>query len=96
VEDWDLLQAVNARSVFLSYKVAAIQMMKQGRGGRIIGLFFSHVSFPCAQFQPIFRRVLACRQARYEDDSLLVNPLALLTYYQAIPRVARIALANSL
>jgi NAD(P)-dependent dehydrogenase (short-subunit alcohol dehydrogenase family) len=31
------MQGVNVRSVFLCYKAAAIQMIKQGRGGRIIG-----------------------------------------------------------
>lgn len=30
--------AIDARGVMLSYKYAAIQMIKQGRGGRIIGL----------------------------------------------------------
>jgi len=28
---------INATSVFLCYKYAALQMVKQGRGGRIIG-----------------------------------------------------------
>ncbi|OBZ71198.1 Diacetyl reductase [(S)-acetoin forming] [Grifola frondosa] len=37
VEDLDHLYAVNVRGVFLSYKYAIIQMLKQGRGGRIIG-----------------------------------------------------------
>ncbi|OBZ71197.1 Diacetyl reductase [(S)-acetoin forming] [Grifola frondosa] len=37
VEDIDQLYAVNVRGVFLCYKHAAIQMVKQGRGGRIIG-----------------------------------------------------------
>ncbi|KAF8591348.1 NAD-binding protein [Ramaria rubella] len=37
VEEWDQLQAVNVRGVFLCYKEAAIQMIKQGRGGRIVG-----------------------------------------------------------
>lgn len=38
VEDWDRLMALNMRGVMLSYKYAAIQMIKQGRGGRIIGI----------------------------------------------------------
>lgn len=29
--------SVNVRGVMLSYKYAALQMIKQGRGGRIIG-----------------------------------------------------------
>ncbi len=37
VEDWDNLFRVNARGVFLSYKYGAEQMVRQGRGGRIIG-----------------------------------------------------------
>ncbi|KAJ7850631.1 hypothetical protein B0H14DRAFT_2355611 [Mycena olivaceomarginata] len=36
-EDWDQILAVNARGAFLCYKYAGIQMIKQGRGGRIIG-----------------------------------------------------------
>ena len=36
-EDWDNLFRVNARGVFLCYKYGAEQMVKQGRGGRIIG-----------------------------------------------------------
>ncbi|KAK0220238.1 hypothetical protein IW262DRAFT_1555874 [Armillaria fumosa] len=36
-EQWDHMFAVNTRGVFLCYKYAAIQMVKQGRGGRIIG-----------------------------------------------------------
>ena len=37
VEDWDEHLAVNARGVMLCFKHAARQMIKQGRGGRIIG-----------------------------------------------------------
>ncbi|GJJ14987.1 hypothetical protein Clacol_009257 [Clathrus columnatus] len=36
-EDWDRINKVNARGTFLAYKYAAIQMIKQGRGGRIVG-----------------------------------------------------------
>ncbi|KAG8221476.1 hypothetical protein J3R82DRAFT_1689 [Butyriboletus roseoflavus] len=35
--DWERVMAVNARGAFLCYKYAAQQMIKQGRGGRIIG-----------------------------------------------------------
>ncbi|KAF8547027.1 short chain oxidoreductase [Imleria badia] len=34
---WERVMAVNARGPFLCYKYAAQQMIKQGRGGRIIG-----------------------------------------------------------
>ncbi|CAF2976465.1 unnamed protein product [Rotaria sp. Silwood2] len=37
VEDWDRLFAVNVRGVFLCYKEAAKIMIKQGKGGKIIG-----------------------------------------------------------
>ncbi|KAJ7917130.1 acetoin reductase family protein [Mycena leptocephala] len=37
VDDWDRLMAVNCRGTFLCYKYAGIQMVGQGRGGRIIG-----------------------------------------------------------
>ncbi|KAJ3487495.1 hypothetical protein NLI96_g3496 [Meripilus lineatus] len=38
-EDWDKMFATNTTGVMLSYKYAALQMIKQGRGGRIIGIF---------------------------------------------------------
>ncbi|THG97821.1 hypothetical protein EW145_g7536 [Phellinidium pouzarii] len=38
VEDFNTVLAVNARGVFLCYKHAAIQMIKQGRGGRLIAI----------------------------------------------------------
>ncbi|PBK96089.1 short chain oxidoreductase [Armillaria gallica] len=37
VDQWDQSFAVNARGCFLCYQYAAKQMVKQGRGGRIIG-----------------------------------------------------------
>jgi NAD(P)-dependent dehydrogenase (short-subunit alcohol dehydrogenase family) len=37
VEDLDHTYAVNVRGTMLCYKYAAIQMIAQGRGGRIIG-----------------------------------------------------------
>lgn len=36
-EDWTKVHSVNALGVALCFKYAAIQMIKQGRGGRIIG-----------------------------------------------------------
>ncbi|KAF5390070.1 hypothetical protein D9757_003862 [Collybiopsis confluens] len=36
-EEWDRFFAINTRGTFLCYKYAAIQMIHQGRGGRIIG-----------------------------------------------------------
>ncbi|KAF8836791.1 NAD(P)-binding protein [Paxillus ammoniavirescens] len=37
LEDWEHVMSINARGTFLCYKYAAEQMIKQGRGGRIIG-----------------------------------------------------------
>ncbi|KAH8110231.1 NAD-binding protein [Phellopilus nigrolimitatus] len=37
VDKWDRIFSVNVRGSMLCYKHAAIQMIKQGRGGRIIG-----------------------------------------------------------
>ncbi|KIK95793.1 hypothetical protein PAXRUDRAFT_826678 [Paxillus rubicundulus Ve08.2h10] len=37
LEDWERVMNINARGVFLCYKHAAQQMIKQGHGGRIIG-----------------------------------------------------------
>ncbi|KAJ7815048.1 short chain oxidoreductase [Mycena olivaceomarginata] len=37
VDEWDRIMAINCRGTFLCYKYAALQMIKQGRGGRIIG-----------------------------------------------------------
>ncbi|KAJ7182853.1 NAD(P)-binding protein, partial [Mycena crocata] len=37
VDEWDRVMAINARKTFLCYKYAGMQMVAQGRGGRIIG-----------------------------------------------------------
>ncbi|KAL6299428.1 NAD-binding protein [Sparassis latifolia] len=37
VEEYDRVMSINAKGVFLCFKYAAVQMIKQGRGGRIIG-----------------------------------------------------------
>jgi len=37
LEDWEQIMNTNARGTFLCYRFAALQMIKQGRGGRIIG-----------------------------------------------------------
>ncbi|KAJ7182870.1 hypothetical protein C8R43DRAFT_968340 [Mycena crocata] len=36
-EEWDRVMNVNARGTFLCYKYAGLHMVKQGRGGRIVG-----------------------------------------------------------
>ncbi|KAJ6591279.1 NAD-binding protein [Mycena vulgaris] len=37
VDDWDRVMAINARGTFLCFKYAGMQMISQGRGGRIVG-----------------------------------------------------------
>ncbi|KAH8807346.1 NAD(P)-binding protein [Xylogone sp. PMI_703] len=37
VEEWDRVQAINVRGVMICYREAAKQMIKQGKGGKIIG-----------------------------------------------------------
>ncbi|KAJ3571123.1 hypothetical protein NP233_g3960 [Leucocoprinus birnbaumii] len=37
LEDWDRCFDVNGKGVFLCYKYAALKMIEQGKGGRIIG-----------------------------------------------------------
>jgi len=37
VEQWDRVMAINLRGVFLCYQLAARQMIKQGKGGKLIG-----------------------------------------------------------
>ncbi|KAJ7267180.1 hypothetical protein C8J57DRAFT_1326923 [Mycena rebaudengoi] len=37
VEEWERVMSINSRGPFLCYKYAGAQMIKQGRGGRIIG-----------------------------------------------------------
>ncbi|KAG1720125.1 NAD(P)-binding protein [Suillus occidentalis] len=50
VEDWERTFTVNARGVFLCYKHAAVQMISQGHGGRIIGAssIAGKIGFPSA------------------------------------------------
>ncbi|KAI0826379.1 hypothetical protein BC629DRAFT_1455810 [Irpex lacteus] len=36
-EDWDSIFAVHARGTMLSFKYGALQMIKQGNGGRLVG-----------------------------------------------------------
>lgn len=58
VAEFDRVIAINVRGVMLSYKYAAEQMVKQGRGGRIIGEY----STVCLSIRPFsfwgYRRVL--------------------------------------
>lgn len=63
VEDFRRVHAVNVEGVFLCYKYAAEQMIKQGRGGRIIGSFSFSMS-GIALNESHFRRGICCREER--------------------------------
>lgn len=41
IDEWESIWAVNMRGTVLCYKYAAIQMVKQNYGGRLIGNFQS-------------------------------------------------------
>ena len=45
LELFETIQAVNTRGVFLCLKHTAIQMVKQGRGGRLMGSPFTFKRF---------------------------------------------------
>lgn len=47
VENFDRVIAVNLRGPMLCYKYAGLQMIKQGCGGRIIGMFSQRSTVPC-------------------------------------------------
>lgn len=46
IEDFDKIVAVNIRGVMLCYKHAAIQMIQQGKGGRIVGAISLFHNYP--------------------------------------------------
>ncbi|KAF7968859.1 hypothetical protein HWV62_29178 [Athelia sp. TMB] len=72
VESWDTLFAVNARGAFLCYKYAALQMVAQGHGGRIIGASSyagqrgSHSQFS----RMLIHRLTICRHSCSAEASL--------------------------
>jgi Dehydrogenases with different specificities (related to short-chain alcohol dehydrogenases) len=81
-DDWDRIIKTNLRSVFLGSKYAALQMIKQGRGGRIINLSSIHAKIAEPQAAPYtaakggieaFTRTLATELAPYK---ITVNILA--------------------
>jgi len=51
-EDWDRIIKTNLRSVFLGSKYAAIQMIKQNKGGRIINISSIHARISEPQAGP--------------------------------------------
>lgn len=62
---FDRSLAVNVRGVMLCYKYAARQMIKQGGGGRILGMLFLHREWHTWVTVVISRRRVDPRQTRY-------------------------------
>jgi NAD(P)-dependent dehydrogenase (short-subunit alcohol dehydrogenase family) len=87
-EDWDLIIRTNLKSVFLCSQQAARQMIKQGRGGRIISLSSIHavLSEPnCSHYTATkggiesFSRTLATELAPHRITVNFIRPGATYT-----------------
>ena len=87
-EDWDLIIRTNLKSVFLCSQQAARQMIKQGRGGRIISLSSIHavLSEPnCSHYTATkggiesFSRTLATELAPHRITVNFIRPGATFT-----------------
>jgi NAD(P)-dependent dehydrogenase (short-subunit alcohol dehydrogenase family) len=87
-EDWDRIIKTNLRSVFLGSKYASIQMIKQGKGGRIINLSSIHAKISEPQAAPYtaakggieaFTRTLATEMAPYKITANILAPGATYT-----------------
>lgn len=87
-EDWDLIIRNNLRSVFLGSKYAAVQMVKQGHGGRIINLSSIHAKIAEPQAAPYtaakggieaFTRTIASELAQYKITANILAPGATYT-----------------
>lgn len=87
-DDWDMIIRNNLRSVFLGSKYAAIQMVKQGNGGRIINLSSIHAKIAEPQASPYtaakggieaFTRTIATELAPYKITANILAPGATYT-----------------
>jgi NAD(P)-dependent dehydrogenase (short-subunit alcohol dehydrogenase family) len=87
-EDWDMIIKNNLRSVFLGSKYAAIQMIKQGKGGRIINLSSIHAKISEPQAAPYtaakggiesFTRTIATELAPHKITANILAPGATYT-----------------
>ncbi len=88
VEDWDYIIRTNLRSVFLGSKYAAIEMIKQKQGGRIINVSSIHAAISEPQAAPYtaakggieaFTRTLATELAPYKITANILAPGATYT-----------------
>lgn len=87
-KDWDNVIRTNLTSVFLGSKYAAIQMKKQGKGGRIINLSSIHAKISEPQAAPYtaakggieaFTRTIATELAPYKITANILAPGATYT-----------------
>lgn len=69
VEELESVLAVNVRGVFLCYKHAAIQMIEEGHGGRIIGMTYRPFPYHSTVAQKVFRCLVARRERRCAQKS---------------------------
>jgi NAD(P)-dependent dehydrogenase (short-subunit alcohol dehydrogenase family) len=88
VEDWDRIIRTNLRSVFLGSKYAAIEMIRQNQGGRIINISSIHAAISEPQAAPYtaakggieaFTRTLATELAPYRITANILAPGATYT-----------------
>ena len=87
-EDWDRIIKTNLRSVFLGSKYAAIEMIRQGKGGRIINVSSIHAELSEPQAGAYtaskgginaFTRTLATEVAPYKITANTLQPGATYT-----------------
>lgn len=87
-EDWDRIIKTNLRSVFLGSKYAAIEMIRQGKGGRIINVSSIHAELSEPQAAPYtaakgginsFTRTLATELAPHKITANTLQPGATYT-----------------
>lgn len=87
-EDWDRIIKTNLRSVFLRSKYAAVEMIKQNKGGRIINVSSIHAKISEPQAAPYtaakggleaFTRTLATELAPYRITANILAPGATYT-----------------
>lgn len=87
-KDWDNVIKTNLTSVFLGSKYAAIQMIKQGKGGRIINLSSIHAKIAEPQAAPYtaakggieaFTRTIATELAPHKITANILAPGATYT-----------------
>jgi NAD(P)-dependent dehydrogenase (short-subunit alcohol dehydrogenase family) len=87
-EDWDFILRTNLKSVFLCSQAAARQMIKQGKGGRIISISSIHAALSepnCAHYTATkggieaFSRTLATELAPHKITVNFIRPGATYT-----------------